>query len=57
MTKVGPGIFKRVNKNKVTGRVWEQTLSVTQRGVTIKIMSNGIEATETFKYPSVSGRG
>ena len=49
MTKVGPGIFKRVNKNKVTGRVWEQTLSVTQRGVTIKIMSNGIEATETFK--------
>jgi len=49
VTKVGPGIFKRVNKNKVTGRVWEQTLTVTQRGVTIKIMSNGIEATETFK--------
>ncbi len=49
MTKVGPGIFKRVNKHKVTGRVYEQTLAFTERGVTIKIKAEGVEATETYK--------
>ena len=49
MTKVGPGIFKRVNKHKVTGRVLEQTLTVTDRAVTIKIKVEGVEATETYK--------
>ena len=50
VTKVGPGIFKRVNKSKKTGRVYEQTLCFTDRGVTIKIKADGVEGTETYKY-------
>ena len=49
MTKVGPGILKKVNKHKVTGRVYEQTLALNERGFTIKIKMDGVEATETFK--------
>ena len=49
MTKVGPGIFKRVNKHKVTGRVTEQTMTVGERAITIKIKVDGVEATETLK--------
>ena len=46
---MGPGIFKRVNKHKVTGRVYEQTMAVTERAITIKIKVDGVEATETYK--------
>jgi len=49
VTKVGPGIFKRVNKHKVTGRVTEQTMTVGERAITIKVKVEGVEATETLK--------
>ena len=49
MTKVGPGIYKRVNKHKVTGRVTEQTMAFNDRGVTLKIKVDGVEGTETYK--------
>jgi len=48
-TKIGPGVLKTVCKSKKNGKVWDWTVTFSDRGLTIETNAGGNKATEYYK--------
>lgn len=48
-TKIAPGVYKTVCKDKKKGKVWDWTTTITQTGLVIETNAGGFKALETYK--------
>jgi len=55
-TRVGPGVYKTLCKNKKNGKTWEFTLSFNEIGFAVHVKAGGLEANECWKrLPDIEG--